>query len=115
MSGLLTALVASLIMFSMGFTTGHWVFPPRPRAHGARPLRDWENVCGDVWFPLEGAWELGHVHNPTDPTRHYYKVYAPNRVETFRVAAVDLRAFADVHNEPAPALSVVELEEEMKE
>lgn len=67
-----------------------------------------------IWFPLRGRWMLGHLHEPTDPTRQYYKVFVMETAQIMRVAAIDIRTYDEVRGEPAPSMSVVELEEEMK-
>lgn len=69
---------------------------------------------GEVWFPAHGEWNLCHVHSPIDPTRQFYKVFSVNEGETYKVAAIDLHKFYEIEHQPAPAMSVVELQDELE-
>jgi hypothetical protein len=101
-----------ILSFGLNIAIGIMYVAEKCHRKALRP-RAFEHMS-DVWFPLRGRWMLGHLHEPTDPTRQYYKVFVMDTADTVRVAAIDIRKYDEVHNEPAPCMSVVELEEEMK-
>ena len=68
-----------------------------------------------VWYPVKGEWKSGYISQQTDPTCQYYFVQPqPARRPYPKVARADLRLQGNQPLfEPAPALSLVEFEEEM--
>jgi hypothetical protein len=107
--------ITAVVFLGLAFAAGVFV----GRVSAGRPVfklraRKWENVTGGVWFPADGQWLMGNVHCPTDATRQYYKVYAVNEGRMYRVATIDLHRGGEVEHQPAPAMSTVELEDEMQ-
>lgn len=101
----------SLTCFILGYAASSCL----RRGHLRRLItRKWENVTGEVWFPAHGEWMLCNVHNPIDPTRQFYKVYSVNETAMYKVAAIDLHKFYEIEHQPAPAMSVVELQDELE-
>lgn len=107
-------IILLLLTGGLGLFVGYMLGLDHEPRKVAPERREWEKVHDRIWFPLKGKWMLGSVHAPTDPTRQYYKIYCNETVQIYKVASVDLRMYDDVHNEPAPFMSVVELETEME-
>lgn len=105
-------IVTSLAWFILGYVTAR--YGPRHLVRSNRvTTRKWENVLGEVWFPARGKWMLCNVHSPLDPERQFYKVYSVNEVTMYKVAAIDLHTFNEIEHQPAPGMSVVELQDEL--
>lgn len=95
-----------------------WAIDNRPRKFAKDDdtlTLDQIQKADKVWFPQGGEWHLGHVHSHLDAAMLYWKVYDPARVESFKVAACDVRRYrGEPLHDPAPALSTAEWEDERK-
>lgn len=72
----------------------------------------------DVWFPLGGQWVKGQIVDPVDPERTRYRVAEGwgnmLNVPRHEVEYVDLRDGRVELTEPAPVLTVPEMEAQMQ-
>lgn len=70
-----------------------------------------------VWFPRGGEWVLGIVEGPVDPERTRYRVREGQSLVFKRpvreVEHGDLRSFDKVLTDPAPVMTVPEMEEQL--
>lgn len=111
------ALTVALGSFGVGFGCGRWATLRRQSAQSTPVLvSPWHKLAGHahkVWFPQGGRWILGYLGDPTDPSEQYFWVDRLPDFKRFRVAMCDLRLANYPLRDPAPGLSVVELEDEM--
>jgi len=109
-----------IAMFWAGYLIGqkHSAVTPPPESKSEPKMVSVQSLYRGrlVWYPVKGEWNSGYIYEQTDPTCQYYTVEPKprGRGPWPRVARADLR-LQGIHPlfEPAPALSLVEFEEEM--